>query len=160
MEILSSINNGQFSRNVLAVGKTGCEKTHFLQKLGLNKFFSNSVKTEWVSSTDIDEEREAEMQSCFTNKTEFHSAKEPDELIDLIEKFKLRTRDIVNVKCGFGEKITMDCLIVMDNVSGIADNCKKYAEFLTVCRKYRYHCIYVFHNSTRGSNLDKGFIAN
>ena len=75
MEILSSINNGQFSRNVLAVGKTGCEKTHFLQKLGLNKFFSNSVKTEWVSSTDIDEEREAEMQSCFTNKTEFHSAK-------------------------------------------------------------------------------------
>ena len=145
MEILSSINNGQFSRNVLAVGKTGCEKTHFLQKLGLNKFFSNSVKTAWVSSTDIDEEREAEMQSCFTNKTEFHSAKEPDELIDLIEKFKLRTRDIVNVKCGFGEKITMDCLIVMDNVSGIADNCKKYAEFLTVCRKYRYHCIYVFH---------------
>ena len=22
---------------------------------------------------------------------------------------------------------------------------KKFAEFLTVCRKYRYHCIYVFH---------------
>ena len=39
----------------------------------------------------------------------------------------------------------MDCLIVMDDVWGIADNCKKFAEFLTVCRKYRYHCIYVFH---------------
>ena len=39
----------------------------------------------------------------------------------------------------------MDCLIVMDNVSGIADNCKKFAEFLTDCRKYRYHCINVFH---------------
>ena len=33
----------------------------------------------------------------------------------------------------------------MDDVLGIADNCKKFAEFLTVCRKYRYHCIYVFH---------------
>ena len=39
----------------------------------------------------------------------------------------------------------MDPLIVMDSVSGIADNCKKFAEFLTVCRKYRYHWIYVFH---------------
>ena len=43
-----------------------------------------------------DEEWEAEIQSCFTNKSEFHSAKEPDELTDLTEKFKLRTRDIVN----------------------------------------------------------------
>ena len=48
-------------------------------------------------------------------------------------------------KSGFGEKIKMDCLIVMDDVSGIAGNCKKFTEFLTVCRKYRYHCIYVFH---------------
>ena len=39
----------------------------------------------------------------------------------------------------------MDCVIVMDYVSGIADNFKKFAEFLTVCRKYRYLCIYVFH---------------
>ena len=39
----------------------------------------------------------------------------------------------------------MDCLIVMDNVSCIADNCKEFEEFLTVCRKYIYHCVYVFH---------------
>ena len=39
----------------------------------------------------------------------------------------------------------MDCLIVMDDVLGIAENCKKFAEILTVCRKYRYHCICVFH---------------
>ena len=39
----------------------------------------------------------------------------------------------------------MDCLIVIDDVSCIADNCKKFAEFLTVCRKYRYDCIYVFN---------------
>ena len=54
------------------------------------------VKTEWVSIIDIDDERPDEIQSCFANKVEFHSAKEPNELIDLIEKFKLRTRDIAN----------------------------------------------------------------
>ena len=35
---MSSIYNGQFSGNVIVVGKTGCGKTYFLQKLGLNKF--------------------------------------------------------------------------------------------------------------------------
>ena len=38
----------------------------------------------------------------------------------------------------------MDRLIVMDNVMGVADNCKKFTDFLTVPRKYKYHCIYVF----------------
>ena len=116
---MSSIYNGQFSGNVIVVGKTGCGNTYFPQKLGLNKFYGKLVKIEWVSSMDIDGEREAETLSCFSNKVEFHSAKELDELIDLIEKCKLRTRDIVNdeKKSRFGEKIIMDCLIVMDDVS-------------------------------------------
>ena len=94
----------------------------------------------------IDEQREAEIQSWFSNKVEFHLVTEPNDLVSLIENFKLRTRDITNNEniSVFEKKISMDCL-VMDNVSGIADNCKKFAEFLTVCRKYRYHCIYVFH---------------
>ena len=45
----------------------------------------------------------------------------------------------------FDKKITVDRLIFMDDVFGIADNCTKFAEFLTVCRKYRYHCVYFFH---------------
>ena len=65
----------------------------------------------------------------------------------MIEKFKLRTRDITNNdgNSGFRENISMDCLIVMDDVLSIAENCKKFAEILTVCRKYRYHYICVFH---------------
>ena len=56
-----SIYDEQFSRNVLVVGKTGCEKAHFLQKLGLNKFFDKLIKTEWVTGIEIDEQREAEI---------------------------------------------------------------------------------------------------
>ena len=123
------------------------QKTYFLQKLGLNKFFGKLVKTEWVTGIEIDEQREAEIQSCFSNKVEFHLATELDDLVSLIEKFKLRTTDMTNNESDsvFGEKISMDHLIVMDDVSGITDNCKKFAEFLKVCRKYRHHCIYVFH---------------
>ena len=39
----------------------------------------------------------------------------------------------------------MDCLIVMDGVSGLADTCKEIAGFSTITRKYCYHCIYIFH---------------
>ena len=33
----------------------------------------------------------------------------------------------------------------MDNVSGLADKSENFASFLTVARKYRYSCVYIFH---------------
>ena len=67
----------------------------------------------------------------------------------LTETFKLRTEDITKNDSDedsvYGENKVMDCLIVMDNISGIADSCKEFANFITVSRKYRYHCVCVFH---------------
>ena len=45
----------------------------------------------------------------------------------------------------FGENKKMDRLIVMDNVSGVADISTKIANFLTVSRNFGYHCVYVSH---------------
>ena len=92
---MSSIYDGQFRGNVLVVGKIGCEKTS-LQKLGINNFFGKILKTEWISGIDINEKREAEIQSCFENEVEIHIAKEPGELDSLLETFKLRTRDLAD----------------------------------------------------------------
>ena len=142
-----AIYDGQFHGNKLVVGKAACGKIYFLQKVKLNIFFGELFKTKWVTGIGTDEQKEAEIQSCFSNEVEFHLATEPDDLVSLIEKFKLRTRDITNNdgNSGFRENISMDCLIVMDDVLSIAENCKKFAEILTVCRKYRYHYICVFH---------------
>ena len=90
---MSSIYNWQFYGNILVVGRTGCCKTTFLEKLGLKIFFGNIIKTEWISGIDIDKKREAKTQSYFSNETEVHVAKEPDELDSLIETFKLRSRE-------------------------------------------------------------------
>ena len=79
-----SIYDGQFLRNILVVSKTGCWKTYSPQKLGLNKFFGKLIKTECVTGIEIDEQREAEIQSCFSNKFEFHLATEPNEVVLLI----------------------------------------------------------------------------
>ena len=85
-------------------------KTYSLQKLRLNKFFGKSIKTEWVTGIEIDDQREAEIQSCFSNKVEFHLATEPNELVLLIEKFKVGPKDITNNESNsvFGEKNSMD----------------------------------------------------
>ena len=72
-----AIYDGQFHRNILLVGKTGCDKTYLLQKLALNKSFGKLVKTEWITWIEINDQREAEMQPWFSNAVEFHLAKEP-----------------------------------------------------------------------------------
>ena len=36
-------------------------------------------------------------------------------------------------------------LIVMDDVSGLADKSNNFANFLTVSRKFNFSCVYVFH---------------
>ena len=129
---MSSIYDGQFYGNILVVGRTGCGKTTFLEKLGLNNFFGNIIKTEWISGIYIEKKREAEIQSYFSNDTKVHVAKEQDELDSFIETF-------------FGENKKLDRLIIMDDVSGVAEVSKKFANVLTVSRKFGYNCVYVFH---------------
>ena len=80
---MSSIYNGQFMGKILIVGRTNCGKTMFIEKLGLNNFFGNIVKTEWVSGIAIDKKREAETQSYFKNETKVHVAEDQDKLDSL-----------------------------------------------------------------------------
>ena len=41
--------------------------------------------------------------------------------------------------------MTTDKLIVMDDVSGLADKSDEFANFLTISRKYGVTCVYFFH---------------
>ena len=60
--------------------------------------------------------------------------------------------DILN--SGFGEKTNRDRLIVMHDVSGLADDSKKFASFLTVAGKFNYTFVYIFYTVYRNfSNL-------
>ena len=67
----------------------------------------------------------------------------------MIETFELRSReesdDSKLLNNYFGENRKLDRLIIMDDVSSVADVSKKIANFLTVSRKFGYNCVYVFH---------------
>ena len=50
--------DGQFNGNILVVGRTGCGKTTFIEKLGKNKLFGSQIKDVfWVSKIVLPSER-------------------------------------------------------------------------------------------------------
>ena len=51
--------DGEFHGNILVVGRTGCGKTTFIQKLGKNKLFGSELTDVfWVSKIVLSNERE------------------------------------------------------------------------------------------------------
>ena len=154
---MTYVYDGKFSGNILVVGRTGCGKTAFVQKLAINKFFRELNAAEWMSFIKLDKTREAEIQSCFECELDFYYPRNKEHFEELLEYFKTKSNsseiennninsDIsdVNIK-NYGEKSIRSRLIVMDEVSGLADLSTKFANFLTVARKFGYHCLYIFH---------------
>ena len=51
--------DGQFIGNILVVGRTGCGKTTFIEKLAKNKLFAEQIKDiSWISKIVLSHERE------------------------------------------------------------------------------------------------------
>ena len=163
---MSYTYDGRFSGNILAVGRTGCGKTGFVQKLAVNRFFGDIVKTEWVSYVKLDKQTEAQIQSCFDCQVDFYYPRNKEQFDNLLEYFKTKSssdedsledksqeendthsdeKEGVNFENGFGEKSNRNRFIVIDDVSGLADTSSKFASFLTVARKFKYNCLYIFH---------------
>ena len=144
--------SGKFSGNVLIVRRTKCGKTTFMQKLLLYNFFGNLKKAEWTSGITLKKKREAEIQTNFSCEVEFYYATDKHKSNSILEELKSKSRGDeetddyeTNVSNAFGEKSVCDRLIVFDDVSGLANNSKKFPSFLTVVRKYNYNCVYIFH---------------
>ena len=135
----------------LMVGQTTCGKTSFVQSLGKNKMFCAEPKSvDWVSKITL-KIIEDKIRSCFAYTTiEFHYPDDLDEFDVLLETCRRNKKYIdeqkTNDNCNtFGERKKFDKLIVMDDVSGLADKSHNFSNFLTVCRKFGYICLYIFH---------------
>ena len=119
------IYNGKFSGNILIVGRTECGKTTFMQKLALNNFFGKLKKQN--GSQELSKTREAEIETNFSCKVDFHYPADEDELSGQLDQFKLESKsnesdNLRNLKNIFGEKSVRDRLIVFDDVFGLADD--------------------------------------
>ena len=78
---MSSIYDGQFYGNILIVGRTGCGKTTFHEKLGLNNFFGDIIKTEWISGIELIKKERPKSNLILVTKQKFTARKNKMNLI-------------------------------------------------------------------------------
>ena len=141
--------DGTFNGNMLVVGQTRCGKTSFVQKLGKNKMFGSIESVDWISKIELSAAREHQIRDSFSYASvEFHYPNDVGEfgtILGLLKDNKSDVNDTEADELGIKEKDIFDRLIVMDDVTGLADKSNEFCSFLTVSRKYRYSCIYIFH---------------
>ena len=81
----------------------------------------------------------------------FSLSQKTDELDDLSEEFKknreeeIEDTNSVSTKNVYRQTQKQDLLIVMDNVSRLADKSNAFTSFLIISQKLRYSCVYIFH---------------
>ena len=143
---------GTFNGNMLVVGQTRYGKTSFVQRLEKDKIFGSIDSIDWISKIELSVARENQIRVSFCYASvEFHFPNDLVEFETILELLKDNKSDVnININneaddLGIGEKDVFDRLIVMDDVSGLADKSNEFCSFLTVSRKCRYSCIYIFH---------------
>ena len=137
--------DGQFNGNILVVGRTRGGKTTFIKKLGKNKLFGSKIEhVYWVSKIVLSKEREELVKDSFIDQeVHFSYPHDLDDFNYLVENFTLEKWNYVDSELGKNMKVNK--LIVMDDVSGLADKSNEFSNFLIVSRKYSFSCLYVFH---------------
>ena len=94
--------DGQFDGNILVVGRTGCGKTTFIEKLDKNKLFGSQIKDIfWVSKIVLSEEREELIRESFVDQEmHFRYPYDLDDFNYLVENFTQEKSDYVDSELG------------------------------------------------------------
>ena len=145
--------DAKFEGNILVVGKTGCGKTRFVQNLEKNRMFSDIKEVLWVSKISLSVERENDISGCLTEqKIGFKYLNDVNDFDDLLDSCQIKKSP-----CNenyFGENMVLDSLIVMDDVSGLAEKSEAFANFLTISRKFGIMCLCFSYNLPYEAKLE------
>ena len=100
----------------------------------------------WISIIPLSTESENNIRDRFLEqKVDLkypNNVEDFDDLLDFCQRIKAPSNENY-----IGENKVLDRLIVMDDVSGLADQSEAFADFLTVSRKFGLTYVYVFHTN-------------
>ena len=84
--------DAKFTGYILVVGRTGCGKTTFIQKIGTNKLFSSEITDVfWVSKIVLSSKKEDCIKDSFIDqKVHFSYLHDLDDFNYLVEKRQVR----------------------------------------------------------------------
>ena len=98
-----------------------------MQKLGKNKLFGDIKEVYWVSKIELSADRES---NIWDQNVDFTYPNNAEDFNDLLEIYKQKKpNDHENY---LGENVISDRVIVMDDISGLADRSEEFANCLTV----------------------------
>ena len=127
------------------IGRTVCGTTTFIQTWGRNKLFGSEISDVfWVSKIVLSGKREDSIkESLIDQEVHFSYPHDLDDFNYLMENFTQDKSEYIDNELG--ESLQVNKLIIVDDVSGLADKSNEFSNFLTVSRKYGFSCLYVFH---------------
>ena len=97
-----------------------------------------------ISKIVLSHEREEIIrENCINQELQFSYPQDIEDFNYLIKNFTQKKSDYLNNEME--GNLTIDKLIIMDDISGLADKSTNFSIFLTVSRKYGFSCVYVFH---------------
>ena len=122
--------DGQFVGNILVVGRTVCGKTTFIKKLAKNILFGSQIKhVFWISKIVLSPEREEIIRESFVaQEVDFSYPYNLEDFNYLIQSFTQKKSDYLDEEMG--ENLSTNKLIVMDDVSGLADKSSEFSNFI------------------------------
>ena len=134
MDISNYFYDGKLDGNILVLGQTACGKTTFVQNLGKNKLFGKIKDVSWLTKIVLLREREQNIRSCFDVPVELFYLQNVSEFDVITENFQRKkekndnesilgenkTFESINESI-LGENKMFDRVIVMDDISGLAD---------------------------------------
>ena len=135
--------NGKFEENILIVGQTDCGKTTFIQNIAKNNLFDKLKEIFWISKIPLSMEREKNISTCFKKTVRFKYSQTVDNYNVELTFFQRKRDD--NVDIVMIENNIFNKLIVMDDVSGLANKSNDFVNFLPFSRKFNFTCISVFY---------------
>ena len=128
------MHDGRFEGNILIE----------LGVVGKNKLFGDVKEVYWVSKIELSKDRGENIRYCFVDQTvNFYYPNNVEDFNDLLEIYTPKKAS--HTENDSGENMILDKVIVMDDVSGLADGSDEFANFLTVSQKYGLTCVYIFH---------------
>ena len=84
----------------------------------------------WISKIELSKDREDNIRDCFTDQVvKCDYPNNAQKFDDLLETYRLRKAEYI--ENDLGENMVLDKVIVMDDVSGLADRSNEFANFLT-----------------------------
>ena len=131
--------DGTLSSNILVLGSSGSGKASLVREAAINSMFGKLEKVHWISGIELSREREGEIESCFESEIEFYYPKDQDALSKVINDLenlyleKQEKNSVKKLESVIGERTVLDNLVVLDDITGLADKSHSIVKFLTYC---------------------------